>query len=220
MNIHAVTPTRGDRVALLERAKFYLQRQSLPVAHHHIIDFAPTDQHKDITKRFRLGIEQAFASGADVVFLWEDDDWYHRDYVKTLVERWEATGRPPCFGISYTYYYHLGIRAWAMMNHVGRASAFSTMVGKGVLNMKWPGDADPFFDIHLWRQLRGKTFAPVETLAVGIKHGIGLTGGIGHKKEWPTYRGGRDADMAWLRSRTGDDFTFYKDLSDEIRRSL
>lgn len=216
MNIAAVTPTRGDRGRLLEQRKLYVGRQSLPFTSHIIVDNPPLDQRKDITKRFREGITKAFAQGAELVFLIEDDDWYHPDYVRDMVHGWERAGKPKCFGVGYSYYYHLGTRAWLQMKHPERASAFSTMVTRDVLSMSWPGDHEPFFDIHLWKQLQGKTFQPASPIAVGVKHGIGMSGGIGHRKEWAMYKF-KDSDMSWFRSHTGeDDFLFYKQLSDEL----
>jgi hypothetical protein len=131
-----------------------------------------------------------------------------------MVAGWVAAGRPDCFGVDYTYYYHVGIRAWLHMRHPGRASAFSTLLAPGCLDrLEWPSDDNPFLDIEIWKQLRGPTFAPAEPVSIGIKHGIGLSGGQGHRRDWRAYNQ-RDPSMEWLRLRVGDDFDFYKKLSE------
>ena len=220
-NMHkiiAVTPTRGDRPRLLDQCKYYIGRQTYPIYKHLIIDHPPKDNEKDITLRFREGITQAFSEGADLVIIAEDDDWYHPDYVGQMVNGWESAGNPSTFGISYTYYYHLGISSFMFMKHPERASAFSTMVTKDVLRMKWPADKDPFFDIVLWKQFKGKTMMPDKILSLGIKgYAVGaLFGGMGHNSTWQAYRD-KDADMSWLHNVVGEDFEFYRKLGYEIR---
>ena len=211
MVIHAITPTRGDRPILLEQSKLYLSRQTIKPSMHHIIDFVPTDNQKDITKRFRIGLTNAFNEGADLVFLWEDDDWYHPEYIQQMFEFWINSDKPNCIGIADTYYYHLGLKRWMYMRHPDRASAFCTAVTSAVLNMKWPDDTYPFFDIELWKQLNGKTLFTTQQLALGIKgHKEGeLFGGNGHNDKWIAYNK-NDSDMLWFKNIVKDDFLFYK----------
>jgi hypothetical protein len=220
MKITAVTPTRGDRPHLLEQCKFYMQRQSMPLHDHIIIDHAPANEQKDITKRFREGIVKAFADGADLVALIEDDDWYHQDYISNLIAGWKSLDEPVLFGIGYTHYYHVGINARMYMKHQERASAFCTLISRKAMPLiKWPADNDPFFDIVLWKHARGKTTMPTVIWALGIKHGIGLSGGMGHKASWLTYKD-KDPNMVWLESVVGSDIEFYKQLHGQVRNSV
>jgi len=218
----AVTPTRGDRGQLLEQCKKYVERQTHKVQEHIIIDYPPTGKQKDITPRFRDGINQAISKGADIIVFMEDDDWYHPNYIKQMLAGWNSVGRPACFGIGFTYYYHIGTRAWTTMRHPQRASAFCTMLtATAINNFKWPSDSDPFLDVHLWKKIPGgRTIMPQPLIALGIKHGIGLSGGMGHNKKWRAYTN-TDLSMSWLRGVVGEeDFKFYQQLANEVRNRL
>lgn len=211
MKIGVLIPTRGDRTEFLEFAKAQIAKQTLQPDLIEIVNDPPKSAEKDITWRYRIGCDRIFSKGADVVLFMEDDDFYCDDYIKTMVEMWEANGKPNSFGIADTYYYHLGIRKWMRMQHPNRASAFSTMVTKEILNIKWPDDHYSFVDIDIWKQLRGRSVLTNKILTLGIKgYGEGAVfGGIGHNEKWVAYKS-TDTDLAWLKDKTGDRFSFYQ----------
>jgi hypothetical protein len=216
MKIGVLIPTRGDRPQMLDFAFRQLDRQTRKPDVIEIMDDAPVGTGKDITWRYRIGCERILAKGVDVVFLIEDDDYYDANYIKLMMDEWEKANRPEIFGIGETSYYHLGLRSYYHQQHFERASAFSTMITpSGIMNMKWPKDDYSFTDIEFWKQLKGKTFIPFGTVALGIKghkHGS-LFGGIGHKDTWSGYRQ-KDPTLDWLRSHVDRDaFEFYKNIA-------
>ena len=123
MKIGILIPTRGDRKELLLYALRQMDRQTRKPDMIELVDDAPLNGDKDITWRYRLGCERIFSKGADVVFLIEDDDWYSPDYIETMMNKWEESGKPGIFGIEETTYYHLGLRSFQHEVHKGRASA-------------------------------------------------------------------------------------------------
>jgi hypothetical protein len=218
MKVGAVIPTRGDRPQFLQNALRQLNAQSVVPDLIEVVQDAPLDQRKDITRRYRLGCERLLANGADVVFFIEDDDYYSSEYVKTMLGVWEAHNRPSIFGIGETIYYHLGTRKWNLQRHPDRASAFCTMVTADALrSYRWPSDFEPFMDIHIWKNIKGKAFIPEGIIAIGIKHGIGLSGGIGHDRNRMKYDRD-DAGMAWLGSNVSEEsMGFYSKISEQVR---
>ena len=60
MKLGVLIPTRGDRSKFLSQAKNLLSKQTLKPDEINIVDFKPSDEKKDITKRYRIGCEQLF----------------------------------------------------------------------------------------------------------------------------------------------------------------
>ena len=215
MKIGALIPTRGDRTELLNFALKQLERQTRKPDVIEIVDDSPISQDKDITWRYRIGCERIFAKGVDVVLLIEDDDWYDSTYVERMVDEWDKVGRPQIFGIGETTYYHLGIKAYNRQSHPARSSAMSTLLTNVLF--KWPHDNYVFTDIEFWKQLKGKTCIFEKILSLGIKHGIGLTGGIGHNRNWGGYNV-KDPELNWLKNTVDEEsFEFYKKISEKIK---
>jgi hypothetical protein len=93
--------------------------------------------------------------------------------------------------------------------HPGRASLMSTFINlSAIYGFHFPANDYIFLDINLWKQLKGKTFAPEKPICVGIKHGIWITGGKGHDQDWKLYN--QDHDFAILRGLVGKDSDFYE----------
>jgi len=217
MKVGVLIPTRGDRAELLEFALKQLKRQTRKPDIIQIVNDPPVSQDKDITWRYRIGCERIFTQDVDVAILIEDDDWYDATYIERLVEEFEKAGKPEIFGIEETTYYHLGVKAYSEEVHKGRASAMSTLLTRAVLDMQWPNDNYVFTDIEFWKKLKGKTVLFERLLSLGIKHGIGLTGGIGHNAKWGGYNK-KDPDMEWLKKTVDEEsFEFYKKLADRIK---
>jgi len=213
--IGVIIPTRGDRPEFMAQALKLLERQTLQPSHVEIVTDVPVNQKKDITRRYRLGCERAFAKGMDVVIFIEDDDYYDSDYIRLMMEAWNAAGKPDVFGIGETTYYHLGLRNRNHQKHIDRASAFCTMISK---LPTFPRDEESFTDIHIWKNSTNKkTCLFPKPIAIGIKHGIGLCGGIGHSKAMSGYRN-PDPDLSWLRANVDpESFAFYESISNRVR---
>ena len=211
VKIGILIPTRGDRSAFVKFAKVLISRQT--VKHHSLLIFddPPKSELPDITYRYRVGCERLFKQGCDVIFFWEDDDWYAPNYLEKMVSAWIEMNKPDIFGIDTTLYYHLVSQKYLHINHPGRASAMSTMVTKKILGIVWCDDNYSYTDIHIWKKLRGKTVNFGDRICVGIKHGIGLTGGGGHKKDWNTYNS-QDANYEYLKRIVGKDIKTYETI--------
>jgi hypothetical protein len=210
-----ITPTRGDR------PEFY--GQSLKMANQFNasrcirIDYEPIGDSVDISDRVMRGIWKAAADGIDLVFIVEDDDFYPADYI----QRFGDLSNYHFFGSSKSTYYNLRNRTWQTFFHRGRSSLYNT--GFRISAMKeFPWERlirtnTPFLDIEIWKYARAwnKRCKFIEnTGSIGIKHGIGLCGGKGHKMEMNN----KDPEMIWLKARVDNDsFEFYKQLSESIK---
>ncbi len=212
--IGAVIPTRGDRKDFLDNCFKMLDKQSLLIDKIYLANDPPLSDEKDITLRYRKGFENLFSQGCEVVFLIEDDDFYHKDYIKIMFSKWLELNKPEILGVDSTTYYHLKKREFRIMNHKNRSSAFSTLVTKQVLNINWPEDSYPFLDLELWKQLKGVTFDPGKKICLGIKHNIGLSGGSAHNESFKYDI--KDPDLDYLKTVVGKDFDFYKKMINDL----
>jgi hypothetical protein len=199
LRIAVLIPTRGDRPEFLQQCFKLLDRQTLPPAYIKLMDYAPESAACDITQRYRRGYsELSRQNHCDVIALIEDDDYYRPEYLEVMAREWLQAGRPDLCGTAYTYYYHLKLRKYVRLNHPSRASAMNTLIKPG-LNINWCQDDYAFTDLHLWNmstlaqqrlpevnrlpkntQLSAHLFCPEKPIALGMKHGVGLSGGRMH----------------------------------------
>jgi hypothetical protein len=182
-------------------------------------DPKPEGLDKDITWRYRIGLERLKNKGAKVVFFIEDDDWYAPNYIEYLLQRYKEAGEPEIFGLNQSIYYHIMVNKFWISNHPGRASAMSTLVRVDAMDTyQWGADNDPWFDIAVWKQLNGKAIdMPHKPIAVGIKHGFGVHGGVGHKAGFHHYKA-NDPKREYLKGIVGEDINFY-DKRTETRQA-
>ncbi len=209
MTIGVVTPHQDSKRSLfLERLSIYINRQTLKPDHWIIVDHKEETLAKDLTKRIRIGCEKAIELGCDVVLIMEDDDWYSPNYIETITKAWQIQGKPEIIGCDNTQYYHIKTGQTVELSHPKRASLMHTLISAdGIKKIVWPEDSFVFLDIELWKQLKGKTFKTRDPIAVGIKHGIGSTGGKGHLETFKGYQ--PDPDFKKLRQMVGSDADFY-----------
>jgi hypothetical protein len=226
MKIACIIPDRSDRPQFLEQCHKMLKKQTVPIDYIHLVNYEATSEKPDITQRYRKGYEWVSQYALfDVIFFIENDDYYCPTYIEEMLAAWIANGKPDLFGTSYTYYYHIGLQSYFMMNHPERASAMNTMI-KPNLNISWPSDHEVYTDLHLWTHshvLNGakKTWTPNHIISIGIKHGVGLCGGRHHKDRLSRYgmKGGlgnesangvEDIHAGWLFANTDpESFKFY-----------
>jgi len=213
--IGLVVPTRGDRSIFLSRCLQMIENQTMKADLIHIVSEAPKSEDKDITYRYKKGFKYLFEQGCEVVFLWEDDDFYSEEYIEVMYKTWLAEGKPEVFGLGQTTYYHLQRKKYTTMTHPNRSSAFSTMVTKTVMNIDWPEDNEPFLDLKIWQQLDGKTFTPFVPICLGLKHGVGTCGGRGHLDGFPYTE--EDNDSEYLKMITGTMFESYQNLVNQLK---
>lgn len=201
MNITAITPTRGDRPQFVENCIRMMQRQTVKLYQHLIIDYAPINDRHDIGARYKEGFEQAFTNGADIVFCIEDDDWYKDDYIEKMMEGWKQAQKPSAFGFQTSMYYHIPSYQYVNLRHPGRASMYNSLFDRSVLSLNWPDDMR-FLDIFLWKNLSGVSgYAPSSPVCIGIKHGIGMAGGSAHSdmfRAWERKDKGHEQLRKWM----------------------
>lgn len=179
MKVGVIIPDRGDRKPFLDNCLRMIKTQTLQPDYVLVVDFDPTDEKPDITKRYRVGYEVLSEGEFDVIALMENDDWYSPEYLEIMVRNWELKGKPDIFGTDYTIYYHLKLKKHFTMEHYHRSSAMSTLI-KPNLDFEWCPDHEVYTDIHLWQTLKGLTFRPEKHICIGMKHGIGKCGGRNH----------------------------------------
>lgn len=197
MNINVIIPTRGDRPQFLKQAYKLIKQQTVQPT-----NIFTVESDKGITANYRAGYEKCKRGG--IVVPWEDDDFYKFDYIETMLNNWDDSF--DILGVESTIYYHLKIKKYKVMRHPGRASMMNTVLKAG-LKIDWPKDSEPFLDLALWKNMKGKLIGDIKTL--GIKHGIGLTVGAGHNTMFPYDHD--DSDGEYLRAFTNSD-PFYENL--------
>jgi glycosyltransferase involved in cell wall biosynthesis len=228
VRVGVLIPDRGDRPKFLAQCLAMMNRQTLRPVRIEIVNDAPMSNAVDITWRYRLGYERIGAS-VDVIAFIENDDWYHPQYLESMVQVWLKYGQPDMLGLDHTVYYHIRERAWFTMHHHTRSSAMNTLI-KPTLNIEWPLDWDAYTDAWLWTRYcfkpqyegtqnrdggaqwpsRGKAIiTPNGEWCIGMKHGTGLCGGKNHTDNLHRYVH-KDADGVWLRQVVGEeDAAFY-----------
>lgn len=203
-----ITPSRGDRPHLLKFCKYQLSRMTLKPDKSYFIDHPPTDDRKDLIARVRKGVELAQADGFDKVYIIEDDDFYVPNYF----ERMEFD--TDFVGCNRSLYYNLSNRTYEYLHHPEHSSLFCTGFKISALRgFNWPEPQAVFLDLKLWRHAKRqnkKITLHHDSIGVGIKHGIGVTGGSGHRRVLKR----TDPDLEFLRTQitSKDEFEFYKSL--------
>ena len=221
MKIGVVIPTRGDRPLFLKNFFRLIKNQTLQPTEIYLVDESPSSYECDITKRYRLGYDYFRNKGMDVLLFMEDDDWYSPLYIETMIQNWTMAGEPELFGTNYTIYYNIRLFKFFTMRHTRRSAAMSTLILPD-MDFDWPKDSEPYTDSHLWflskhlktgKKLDGKVFRPDLDICVGIKHGIGKTGGENHTTFLNRYSGNgatNDSDKIWLKKTVDlESFEFY-----------
>lgn len=209
MKVGVLIPTRGDRPLFMANCKRQLAKQTLQPAKVVIVDYVPFTKECDITQRYRKGYDQLRKQELDVIALMEDDDYYAPDYLQLITDEWVKAGRPDLFGTTYTIYYNIKLSAWLTFHHHTRSSAMSTLIAPD-LNFKWCVDHEPYFDIHIWHEIKNrKLFRPEKHICLGIKHGEGLCGGQFHTNRYDRYEE-KDPEKKFLQEHMDpESFAFY-----------
>ena len=223
--ITLITPTGGrpEAFALCER---YMARQSVRFNQWIVVDDCkkPTRctmgqeiirpdtfwQEGDMTlpRNISLALEQV---KYDNILIIEDDDWYHPDYIKTLVEKLEKFD---IVGEGHARYYN--VANYGHMIHQNNTHAslcmtgFSSRVLEQVKTCVEKNIGQKFLDIEIWKLPVRKLVYRDSLTCVGIKGMKGRGGiGYGHKGSF----GSPDAAPFYtLRKWIGNDAEFYEAL--------
>lgn len=202
MKVGVIIPTRGDRPLFKKNCLRLLQNQTLPPNTILFVDQPPESEECDITKRYRFGYDYFRGKDFDVLAFMEDDDWYHSQYLEIMIQKWQEHGRPELFGTNYTIYYNIRLFRYFTMRHTQRSAAMSTLI-KPDMNFTWCKDSEAYTDSHLWfsathlstkKRLISNVFKPEFNICLGIKHGVGKTGGLNHLTALHRYIGANATD--------------------------
>jgi hypothetical protein len=206
-----IIPDRGDRPELTANCLRMLRRMTLKPEVIFHINGEPGSTMYDLVSRVKTGVESASMAEYDLCFIVENDDYYPADYFERFQPFFPDFH---FFGQEFSDYYNLKNLTHNRFDHQYRASLFTTGFKISALNnFEWPPADKPFLDIELWRYARHKRRKFIDTGAIGLKHGLGLCGGKGHRMNLKN----NDRSMNWLRSRVdAESFEFYQSLSKKL----
>ena len=170
----------------------------------YVVDDPPKDPTQyDTDVRTRAGLQAAIADGMDLVFTWDDDEYYAPTYLEWMLDNWP--NEADVIGCHDIPYYHLAYRRVTYRDYrMWATNGCTAMRPKAAVNFAYK-QTGYMFDRPLWEwfraNLRVKLFPqiPVPFQVVGIKHGIGsLTAGA---HDWPAKLFNvDDAAGDWLRA--------------------
>lgn len=210
MNFAAIIPDRGDRPEFLQQCMKQIRRFTLQPTEVYAVSYPPSSDKVDLVQRVRAGISLASKNGIDIVFIIENDDFYPEDYFDRFAPFFPNY---EFFGDDHTTYYNLKNKTYRTWHHPFRSSLFTTGFKISALNLfEWPPDDYPFLDIRLWEYAKRRKKKFIDSGAVGIKHGVGKTGGKGHYMRFTDV----DVDLKFLKSRVNGSIDFYENMMKKI----
>lgn len=179
------------------------------------INYPPRSEQFDLVDRISDGVFQAHKDGIEWVFVIENDDYYPFNYFDRFMPYMEAYD---FVGQDYSTYYNLKNCTYKTFDHPYRSSLFTTAFRIEALNnFEWPDNSKPFLDIALWKYARFRRKKFIDTGAVGVKHGLGLCGGKGHKFTMQN----KDEGLHYLRANTDEiGFQFYRGMIEKLRAKV
>jgi hypothetical protein len=213
MTFCAIIPDRNDRKELTEHCLWQLSRMTIKPDKIYHMNYQPESERFDLTERIRRGWLKAKYDNIEWCFIIENDDFYPADYF----ERYFTKAKNCCtnvdmMGDNKTTYYHIKNNTWTEFDHPGRSSLFTTAFKTSVfIDYHWPSNNSPFLDIKLWEYAERFDIPRLylQSNAIGIKHGVGVCGGKGHKMTFKN----TDPDLQYLNKITDkESFEFYKAL--------
>jgi len=186
-----------------------MDRQTLKPERIYHINYIPLNGEMDLTQRVITGIDQSERDGIDKCFIIENDDYYPDDYFEKMQFDCDMIGSEK------TTYYNLKFKRYKYLRHLGRSSLFCTgfRISK-IKNMVFPLKS---LDIRMWLFAQNLKVKFVNPGAIGIKHGIGLCGGMGHQFN-ANYT--KDSGMWYLKGQVRDEsFEFYKSYHKKLNEN-
>ena len=147
----------------------------------------------------------------DVVLFIEDDDWYGRDYVKSMMSAFAEYPDAELVGDPNSMYYHVTTHRWRYMQNKGHVSLCQTGLRRSGYGRLFQVCARPdIIDWRLWNSPLKKKFLPVGNV-IGIKGLPGRSGiGIGHRPERNPELWNDDTSYEALERFVGPDVMNYR----------
>lgn len=212
MRFCIIIPDRNDRPELTAFCLKQLERMTLKPDEIYHVNSPPHGPGFDLIERVQAGIAAAKVDGIDLCFIIENDDSYPANYFERFFPYFEDYH---FFGQEWSDYYNLRNLTYNRFDHPHRASLFTTGFKISALNnFEWPPADKPFLDIELWKYARHKKRKFIDTGAIGMKHGLGLCGGKGHRMNMRN----KDPQLKWLASKVDpESFEFYKSLANKLQ---
>lgn len=223
MNITLITATR-DRPEAFKLCEHHMAKQTVKWHQWIVLDdgnvpttctmgqhyiYVPHLRGKgSMVGKLRLALLGNIITGDSVVII-EDDDWYSSTWLAWCAEKMKTFD---LVGEGRNIYYNVRDRFWFIHNNMAHASLCATSMTRAVFPqlLRESGSLDPFIDVRLWQNFRGKkrVFENRPALTVGIKAMPGPTGyGSGHGLISPGCS--PDLEMKKLRDILGDDAPSY-----------
>lgn len=232
MKVSIITPTGGRPEAFALCVK-YMQRQTyqgevewvvvsdleapevtvkdLPAGWSLVLVPGPKPWKEGInTQRYNLDEGLSKATG-EIILIMEDDDWYHKSYVESMVHFLNFT---PVVGECNAKYYNIQHRNFKPMLNYEHASLCQTGIRRVLLPYleRAIHSGELYIDIVFWKMIRAEKvphfFFSDVNLCVGIKGMPGKMGiGVGHKPIGFT----PDGAGFKLAELIGEDTELYKD---------
>jgi len=84
MKIGILIPDKNDRPKFLQHSLFLLSQQTIQPDFVEVVNFESGLVY-DLNLRYRVGIESLKNKGADVIFFWENDDYYSPIYLEVML---------------------------------------------------------------------------------------------------------------------------------------
>lgn len=147
-----------------------------------------------------------------IVTVWEDDDWYHQDWLQWIVDHIDQA---ELIGEANAIYYNVRSRRWRALRNDEHASLrCSAMRGAAIETF---ADVltrpNKYYDLRLWARHESKRAIP-GGLTLGMKSMPGRPGiALGHEE----HRGNLDPHLKKLRELIGDDADWYAKFSEELK---
>lgn len=202
-----LTMDRGDREQLLNHCKWQVSRFVTSFDEHLIVDYPAKNNQPDLRDRVKYGYDHAVSKGYDWITVIENDDYFKNDYLHRVTQQ---INNADFVGSEFSIYFNLRNRTWERTQHPNHSSLFCTSFRVSAMqNFKWHLANKVFLDIDIWNYARRFRRAFTDLPAIGIKHGIGLCGGKGHKQTMPN----KDPNLDWLKSKVDEtSYEFYSKL--------
>lgn len=155
-----------------------------------------------------------FVGRDDIVTIWEDDDWYHPDWLSWVVDHADEA---ELIGEAAAIYYNVASRKWRRLMNTEHASLRCSAMRGGAIETFRKVLETPYryYDQRLWAAHDDKKVFD-RRLTVGIKAMPGRPGiALGHDG----IRGNPDPEMKKLRELIGDDADWYLPYKEESAMS-
>jgi len=235
--VSIITPS-GERHEAIKRTHYYIERQTFNGPIQWII-CDDSDKHYEINtpsnvvhfthkkRQYPGNKSDSFRSNVvcalkevlfDRVLIFEDDDWYHPDYIviyKNRLLNWQLTGEGPA------RYYNVQRRTYRVLGNTKRASFCQTGLQASILDKLLVAcyKDSAFVDARLWdKNCRKFVFQDGPPHCIGVKGMPGRAGiGMGHRSKSFT----TDHEFKTLERWIGkEDTNYYREIHAKFFQKL